>query len=115
MKKAVVLTSVKALIWPFATSTLGSKQSDKVMDLCYSLEQCVKGEESQQEEEEHRTDGAVVDVLCCCRVEAVLSLYCAVTVLCCCCVLCLRVCVTLPVFCLVKERKYQQVFRGNNR
>ena len=64
VRKAVVLTLVKALIWAFAASTLGPKQSDKVMDLCYSLEQCVKGEESQQEEEEHRTEGVAVLTYC---------------------------------------------------
>ena len=31
MRKAVVCTSVKALIWPFTASTLRPKQSDKVV------------------------------------------------------------------------------------
>ena len=53
VRKGVVLMSQKKLFWPFAASILGPKQSNKVIGLCYSLEQCVKGEESQQEEEEH--------------------------------------------------------------
>ena len=33
VRRVVVLTSVKALIWPFAISTLEPKQSDKVVGL----------------------------------------------------------------------------------
>ena len=73
----MVLTSVKALIWPFAASTLWPKQSDKVMDLCYSLEQCVKGEESQQEKEEHKSEGAVVLTYCAAVVLIYTALLCS--------------------------------------
>ena len=34
--------------------TLGPKQSDKVMNLCYSLEQSVKGERDQERERDNR-------------------------------------------------------------
>ena len=67
VRKAVVLTSVKALIWPFAASILGPKQSDEVVGLCYSLDSSFKGEETQQEEERRRTRGK--SRLCCVEAE----------------------------------------------
>ena len=81
MRRIVVLMSVKTLIWPLAASILGPKQSDKVMGPCYSLEQCVRGEQSQQEEEEHRTGVAVVVTYCAAVVLGLPVLYCAAVVL----------------------------------
>ena len=54
MRKSVVLTSVKTLVWPFAASTLGPKQSDKMMGLCYSLDPCVKLEGGQERDTAER-------------------------------------------------------------
>ena len=63
MRRTMVLTSVKTLIWLFAASTLGPKQSDEVVGLYYSLDPCFKKRRASRRERddarERRADCAV--------------------------------------------------------